>query len=447
MNPSESLHEENHVPLIEQLFGICSLLMFAGAIIPVIREDRSVLFDANAGDAALRNIFVVIYAITFILVLYRLESFLRAVLRNKVTLVLTFLPIVSVLWSTHPSITLRRSVALLLTAMFGFYIASRYSRRQQLRLLAITLGISLIASILFIMFMPSVGIMTGVLQGSWRGVFLHKNAFGRTIDLGLLTFVLMALGNRGKSWFWWGMALAAIPLIVGSRSAGAIIVCGVMLGLLPFARIMQRSRSLAVPVFMTLLMGVGAVAVVAYADFTTALGVLGKDETLTGRTDLWAFVWDIGRQRPLLGYGYDGFWLGWDGPSAAVWTAFEWLPPHSHNGLIDLWLDLGIIGVGIFVTSFLNAYRTAIADARHDSSWLQLWPFMFLSFLVLANISESTIFQRNDLLWVLYVAATSSIGMQVRTVDSDAPLPDSSAIPSAPRRMMHGQVAARRRPL
>ena len=154
--------------------------------------------------------------------------------------------------------------------------------------------------------------MRGFHEGAWRGVFLHKNAFGRIMDLGLLVFVLMALGRVGRTWIWWGMAALTIVLILLSKSAGALVVGAVVLALLPFARIMQKSRSAAAPVFIILLMIVGAFFAVTYADFTTVLGVLGKDETLTGRTGLWSATTELARERPVFGYGYDGFWLGWD---------------------------------------------------------------------------------------------------------------------------------------
>jgi O-antigen ligase len=264
---------------------------------------------------------------------------------------------------------------------------------------------------MFIFLSPELGVMSGTHQGSWRGIFAHKNLFGRTMDLAVVIFVLLALGRQGRSWLWWGLAAVAAAMVFRSNSAGALIVGAVMVALLPFARIMQRSRTLIAPALILILVGAGAVAVVTYADFTTVLGALGKDETLTGRTYLWSYTIDLGWERPWLGHGYDGFWLGWEGPSAAVWAAFEWLPPHAHNGVIDLWLDLGFVGVAIFAISVIYAVRSAVSVARDDGSWVQLWPFMFLVFLTLTNASESTIFQANDLLWVLYVSTTSSLGL------------------------------------
>ena len=137
---------ERSIPLLEHMFVIGSLLMFASAIVPVVRENRGVIFDPAAGDSALRSIFIGIYAVMFVLIAYRLEDFIRAAFRNKVTIALTLLPTLSVVWSTNPDITLRRSTALLLTSIFGIYVASRYSRRQLVTLLAATIGVALVLS-------------------------------------------------------------------------------------------------------------------------------------------------------------------------------------------------------------------------------------------------------------------------------------------------------------
>lgn len=399
-----------HVPLLEHVFVIVALLMCARAIVPVVRSSRGVRFDPSQGDAALRSIFIGIYALMAIFILVHIEDFLRAIVRDKFVLALVLLPTLSSAWSTHPEFTLRRSLALFLTSMFGFYVASRYRTRQQLRLFAVVLLIALALSVVFALVFPSLGVMSGIHQGAWRGVFLHKNAFGRMMDLALIVFTLLALGRQRGTWFWWGAAALSLVAIVLSRSAGALVVALVLLAMLPLARFMQRSRSAATPFLIVTLMAVGTVAIVAYADFTTVLGILGKDRTLTGRTDLWAFALDMIRQKPILGYGYDGFWLGWDGPSAFVWQEFDWLPPHAHNGMIDLWLDLGAVGVALFLASLLYAFRLAIATARAEQEWDRLWPFMFLSFLLLANAGESVILKTNDLVWVAYVTTISSIG-------------------------------------
>jgi len=114
--------------------------------------------------------------------------------------------------------------------------------------------------------------------------------------------------------------------------------------------------------------------------------LLGKDSTLTGRTQLWSLVWKLIRSHPWFGYGYGGFWLGLQGPSAPVWRAVGWQPPNAHNGFLDLLLDLGIIGLLLFVPVILTALRHAFTLARRGRTLDTAFPLIFLFFLLISNI-------------------------------------------------------------
>jgi O-antigen ligase len=133
-------------------------------------------------------------------------------------------------------------------------------------------------------------------------------------------------------------------------------------------------------------------------------GQLGKDRTLTGRTDLWAVAISMIEHRPWLGYGYSAFWRdGAPGPAAAFWAAVGWRTPHSHNGFIDLTLDLGLLGLLLFLTGLVTATIKAFGRARTGSTIGAVGPLVFLAYTVLYNLSESSLFKHNTLFWVVYV--------------------------------------------
>jgi O-antigen ligase len=110
-------------------------------------------------------------------------------------------------------------------------------------------------------------------------------------------------------------------------------------------------------------------------------------------------------ESPLLGYGYDAFWSDYYGPAAEFRAASGWLTaPHAHNGIINLWLDLGLIGVLLLVVSVIAVFRRAVEMAMVSTSVEEIWPITFLLFYLLYSISETTFMPRNDLLWILYVS-------------------------------------------
>jgi O-antigen ligase len=141
----------------------------------------------------------------------------------------------------------------------------------------------------------------------------------------------------------------------------------------------------------------------------TLLVAVGKDTTLTGRTDMWPYVLDMIWKRPWLGYGYSAFWQGLNGPSAIIWYATGWNPTHPHNGLLALWIDLGLLGVLIFAAGFLISFLGALAWVRKSRTSEALWPGLYMTYMFLSNLTETNLLKSNSLGWVLYVAAALSV--------------------------------------
>jgi O-antigen ligase len=81
----------------------------------------------------------------------------------------------------------------------------------------------------------------------------------------------------------------------------------------------------------------------------------GRDTSLTGRDAVWAFAAAAIVQRPILGYGYAAFW------SDSDWTlqALHWSPPHAHNGVLQVLLDLGGVGLVLTIALLINTWRRA----------------------------------------------------------------------------------------
>lgn len=82
------------------------------------------------------------------------------------------------------------------------------------------------------------------------------------------------------------------------------------------------------------------------------LGFLGKDETLTGRTDLWYYVNICISQKPLLGWGFSAFWSALNPAAHEISANLGWQVPNAHNGLLELLLELGGLGVSLFALVF-----------------------------------------------------------------------------------------------
>lgn len=399
--------------LIEKIFVVLSLLYFT---------EPSSLFQAVAGSES--RIYLVRYvlllainAASILLITIWWRRILRVAIKEKLLWLLVAITVISFFWSAAPAWTLRNIIFFLQTTLFGVYFSTRYSSNEQLRLLAWALGIGGLLSVVFALALPSYGIMGmgSILTqeqlthaGKWRGIYVHKNPLGRIMALSGTVFLLIATSNRRFSLVAWAGCVLSVGLVLISTSKTALLIFLIIAILLPFYKALRWNNTLVVPFFITVILVSGSVAVLFVGNAETILGVLGRDFTLSGRTDLWAAILDKIWERPWLGYGYRGFWRGFDGESASIWSVFTWQPPHSHNGLLDVWIELGLLGLSTFVLSFLMLYLRAITWIRMTKTGEGFFPILYLTFVLLSNLSESSL-MKDNIFWVLYVAVTFSM--------------------------------------
>lgn len=387
------------------------VLLFSstGLLIPLVYQGSSTEVDINQGDALTQLLWLGVYGVVSLLLLLRWRMFLFAVTRNKLIVVLVGLALVSVLWSVAPDVTLRRSIALAGTTIFGAYLSVRYSLSELLRLLAWTLGIAAVLSLLVALALPSYGISSSSLTADdWKGAFVHKNILGREMALGTIVFLVLALSDYRYRWVAWSGLMLSLGLLLLSGSMTSLIVLLTVLFVLPLYVALRWNRTLSVPFFIAVVLLVGTGALWLFSDVGALLDRLGKDVTLTGRTLLWPAVLEMIQERPWLGYGYSAFWLGLEGESATLWFITNQEYDHAHNGILDLWLDLGLMGMSVFALTYLLAFGRAVVWVRMTKTMEGLWPLAFLTFVLLYNLTESALLLRNNLIWILFVAVALS---------------------------------------
>jgi O-antigen ligase len=402
-------HSENsqQPSRLEKAYFIVALLILSGAVMPLLRQSNPSALTIELTDPIQQYVYGLVYLVGFGLYLRKGRSTNAGGL-DPWLLCLLFLTFVSVAWSSASSVTIRSSVALLATTAFGVVLARRFRARDILELVAFTLVLATLLSLLFAVAIPKYGIAQGIDHGV-RGVYLQKNILARVMALASFVFFLLSRRER-KRWFWRVMLLLSVGMLVASNSTTGLLVTAALFVITPLLSLLRRNDYLIVTAIIAAVLLAAAAGMWFLGNEASFLGVLGKDTTLTGRTELWQSVGHMIRMRLLTGYGFNGFWLGWDGPSAAVWARNIWEPVQSQNGFLDLALDLGIIGLALFAGSFLGAVRRAVGWGRRVSSESALFALGFLVFLFLYNITESTLLKQNSFFWVMYVfTATSTL--------------------------------------
>jgi exopolysaccharide production protein ExoQ len=138
--------------------------------------------------------------------------------------------------------------------------------------------------------------------------------------------------------------------------------------------------------------------------------MLYGDSSFTGRQIIWDFAnYEIGR-RPLLGWGYQSFWLvGPDAPSIVEAPGWVKTMPNAHNGYVDTKLEMGYVGFAllvIFIIATLHAIGR-VADRDPARAWLVL---SIALFIIIYNGLESTWMRGFEFLWVVFAIVAAEIG-------------------------------------
>jgi exopolysaccharide production protein ExoQ len=205
----------------------------------------------------------------------------------------------------------------------------------------------------------------GALPG-WHGPFNHKNAMSTLLVVGVV-FLLAFETRRRVRWAAFGVIAV---LLIGSRSgtglAGIIFVITAWNWLRTYLK--QQKRMTAPFVFFSFA-GLLVSIVVGLSTLPIILAAYGKDTTFTGRTNIWSGVlWAIER-RPFVGYGYGGVWVSENvEPTFSMMRRIGFRAFHAHNGLLDVVLQVGGIGIVLFLCLFVPTLLSSLRLARRGSS-------------------------------------------------------------------------------
>ena len=392
---------------IERIFAVAMLLYCTVGLLPAITGDTGDSAAADGNPLAF-TVQAAFYLVAFCFIALHWRKVIRGAWNAKWILLLVLVAVVSTVWSQYPLFTLRRSAVMLATTAFGIYFGSRFTIPQQLRLLGWACALIVFTSFFMAIFFPQYGVNHLSSPGAWQGVFLRKNSLARAIVLSMLVFYF---ARPPTGWWvrWVGIA-GALCLLVLSRSATSIVVFAVMVATLPMYRLVRSKLTVAIP-FLTVV-GVAAVAsaVLCHMFLPSLLEVLQRDTTLTGRTEVWHAILRSIAKRPWLGYGFNAFWTA-EGESARVAQQVNWGVQGGHNGFLDVTLDLGILGLSIFLAGYVVMCRRALRLVRKTRGVVPIWLCTYLAFILLYSLTESTVLRQNNIFWILYASTAMGISL------------------------------------
>ena len=334
---------------------------------------------------------------------------LKALLRYKSFTLLLGWICLSVLWSSSPGDTVRRVTMFALTLLFSYLLAERFSREEQMAISVMACTVVTLLSLFAVFALPSIGHGP---NGEWKGVFGHKNALGvNLMFLSLSSFFVKARTSVDKIVLVGIILLAGLLEVKSETRTGWLLVI-IALAYILYIKYISRFRRLdTVAVLLTSGAGIVAIALWGLFHVENIALLLGKSSDLTGRIPIWAVVLRAIYKHPVLGYGYGGFWNELHGESFSAIAELGWAVPSAHNGYLDICLQLGVVGLLLFLWSMLSAALNLVKClAVGDRSNYVLWCGAIILLVAVGSIDETFILYPNSFDTVLYVMAC--IGLQ-----------------------------------
>jgi O-antigen ligase len=386
--------------LAEKSFIVIGLTFFSGAL----GVDSLGLVVPNAVVSLFRYL---TWAGSAFLILILWQNTLIAIGRNFLLFLLTVLAYFSFAWSQAPDFTLFTSRDILMMTFFGLYLAARFSLKEIVELVAFTLFIGGILSTIYAIGMPRVGVHIGDGHtGAWKGIYGHKNHFGGTMILMWLTFFSLPKNNF-KIYKYFGIMLS-IMLILLSTSKTSLVISLLLISIMLFYKNFRWKGKISVILLDIGIIIIGCLTVVIFTYWVELLTGIGRDSTLTGRTPVWGVMIARLIQRPFLGYGRGGFFAPKSPYAMEAGQAIRtgWIPPHGHNGFLDLAVDIGLIGLALFIIIYLTTFARVLKLAYATNNAEDFFPLAFLILLTMNNITESLLLYQTNIYWVLFITLT-----------------------------------------
>lgn len=190
--------------------------------------------------------------------------------------------------------------------------------------------------------------------GKIQGIVGNSSLLAMVGLIALIVFSIQLASRSVGRLAGWGWIVVAAATIAITRSATvfvALAIVAVVAAAILLIRVVHQRRVLAYGAIALVVAGLVTVGLVFRAPLLVALG---KSSTFTGRFDIWDKVIGLAEQRPAAGWGWISYWMPWVDPYDHLIVKGGVQVLHSHNAWLDVWLQLGVIGLVVFAALVLS---------------------------------------------------------------------------------------------
>ncbi len=249
--------------------------------------------------------------------------------------------------------------------------------------------------------------------GKIQGIVGNSSLLAMAALLGLIVFAIQ-LATRSvrpvAGWIWLVVAVALIAITQSATIFLALAAVVVVAAAVLLIRSSKSPRGRTIRYLVIVVVTVVA-AVAAVVERNPILHLLGKSSDFTGRSDIWAKVIALAEQHSAVGWGWISYWAPWVAPFNHLIVKGGVQVLHAHDAWLDVWLQLGIVGLvvfGAFVLSTLVRSWLFSVDEVIDTptgvgsySWLTALPLLMFVAQLVQSIAESRMLIEGG--WMLLV--------------------------------------------
>jgi len=393
------------------LSGSRMVSQWLGTTSPV--ESAAQVLDGNSLD---RNIQIVMMVAALFVLIARHKDVNGFLATNAPILVFFCYCGISVAWSDYPVVAFKRWFKAVGDLMMILVVVTDPDSVGAMKRFLGRIGFLLIpASILLIKYYPALGQVYSGAEGHVRytGVAMDKNMLGVVClisGLGAIWRLIDTFRQNTTTRVWRHRLAQAVLLtmvlwlLLKANSLTSLACFGLAAILMIVTSIPLFARKqLLVHLLILAMLGVASSALFLGSG-GSLVEAMGRDSTLTGRTDLWKLLVGMG-QNPLFGTGFESFWLG--ERLEKIWAIYWWHPNESHNGYLEVFLNLGGIGVALLLGIIVSGYVNAFRRFRLDTATANL-KLAFLVGTVAYGFTEAA-FRVLSPVWVLFLLSAMGI--------------------------------------
>jgi O-antigen ligase len=369
-----------------------------------------------------------------LIILMRRKGQVGKILQRNPVIVLFFTYcLISCVWSDYPDVSFKRWVKALSDFVMVLVVLTEVDPLVATKRLLARVGFILVpASVLLIKYYPALGRVYNIWTWtpSYVGVTDHKNTLGMIVmilAIGFLWRFLLAYRDRedpkrrNRLLVHGALLVMSIWLFTQAQSMtgqATFAIAAVFLIATSLAFVIRKRALVQLMVLVlvtvpacTLLLGIGG----------GALEEMGKDATLTGRTDIWRLVLNMAGN-PLIGTGFESFWLG--SRANRMWAMYYFHPTQAHNGYLEVYLELGWIGIILLAAIIIAGYRNAVSLLRTNPEAGRI-RMTFIAVALVYNVTEAG-FRMMTLTW-FFLLLSSTIVPSLAMETAPSKLPEDTA--------------------